>query len=213
MKTNTYLSILFLFFAQLLMSQVGIGTTNPNSQLDIRSSNQATPANNDGILVPKVDAFPVTNPTVAQQGMLVFLTTTSGANQPGFYYWDNPTTTWIGLSSTANGDQDWHEEGTTTAPNAITDDMFHMGNVAIGKNTITDSSLEIENTVNLKSLSITNNLTSPSTNYGIFTVMTGTGNGQQYGDWTQINNSGNNAHFGSYNELSGAGAGTHIGRY
>ena len=59
-------------------SQVGINTTAPYAQLEIKSSNQVTPANTDGILIPKVDAFPTTNPTVNQNGMLVFLTSVSG---------------------------------------------------------------------------------------------------------------------------------------
>ncbi len=136
--------ILFLCFIVFNLyqtnAQIGIGTTLPNAQLDIRSSNQATPANNDGILIPKVNVFPATNPTVAQQGMLVYLTTATTflatSRQPGFYYWNNPTSDWIGLSSVANGDHDWYEVATTLPPNAITDDMFHTGNVGIGTSTI-----------------------------------------------------------------------------
>lgn len=113
-------------------AQVGVNTTSPQAQLDIRSSNQATPSNTDGILIPKIDAFPVTNPTAAQTGMLVYLTTLSGANQPGFYYWNNATASWLPISKT---DDDWYEVGSTNPPNNITDNMFHTGNVAIGKST------------------------------------------------------------------------------
>ncbi|MGK4566902.1 hypothetical protein [Flavobacterium sp. 3HN19-14] len=80
-----------LFVASHAFGQVGINTAFPEAQLDIRATNQANPANNDGILIPKIDVFPATNPTAAQNGMLVFLTTASGANLPGFYYWDNAT--------------------------------------------------------------------------------------------------------------------------
>ncbi len=139
MKKSYLLLILLIVCMNSLSAQVGIGATNPNAQLDIRSSNQATPANNDGILIPKMDVFPATNPTAAQQGMLVYLTTATTflatARPPGFYYWDNATTDWIGFNSAANPDHDWYEEGTTTAPNAITDDMFHTGNVGIGMST------------------------------------------------------------------------------
>ncbi|MBK8599607.1 MAG: hypothetical protein IPN80_02805 [Flavobacterium sp.] len=65
--------------------------------MDIRASNQALPSNTDGLLIPKVDDFPATNPTIAQQGMLVYLTTVSGSNPPGFYFWDDATTSWIAL--------------------------------------------------------------------------------------------------------------------
>lgn len=139
MKTKNYVLLFFFLNFNIFFAQVGIGTTAPDSQLDIRSSNQAAPANNDGILIPKVDVFPATNPTAAQQGMMVYLTTTTTflatSRSPGFYYWNNPTSDWIGLNSVANGDHDWYEQGTTTPPNAITDNMFHTGNVGIGMNT------------------------------------------------------------------------------
>jgi trimeric autotransporter adhesin len=90
-KTVTFLLLLITF---PMLGQVGINTTLPEAQLDVRSSNQATPSNTDGLLIPKVDNFPLINPTLAQQGMLVYLTTTSGTNEPGFYYWDDTTVTW-----------------------------------------------------------------------------------------------------------------------
>ncbi|MGV3695723.1 beta strand repeat-containing protein [Flavobacterium sp.] len=119
------------------VSQVGINTTNPSAQLDIKSSNQATPSNTDGILIPKIDAFPVTNPTAAQQGMMVYLTTLSLGKQPGFYYWDNPTLSWIGIA----GSKGWDllgNSGTNPATNFIgtTDDndlAFRRNSLAAGK--------------------------------------------------------------------------------
>ncbi|MBN8567967.1 MAG: hypothetical protein J0M25_14690, partial [Flavobacteriales bacterium] len=68
-----YVCILFFhlcFFTTF--SQVGVNTTSPQAQLDIRSSNQSSPANTDGLLIPKIDAFPLTNPTSTQQGMMVY---------------------------------------------------------------------------------------------------------------------------------------------
>lgn len=108
----------------------------PDALLDIKSSNQATPANTDGILIPKIDAFPTTNPTASQNSMLVYLTTTSGTNQPGFYYWDNATTTWKGLG----GSIGWGltgNAGTNVTSNFIgtTDDkdiVFKRNNIKAG---------------------------------------------------------------------------------
>ena len=57
-----------LFFATLLfvgvsaMGQIGIGTTSPNAQLDVQSSSPTSPANTDGILIPKIATFPATDP-------------------------------------------------------------------------------------------------------------------------------------------------------
>ena len=104
----------YLFFMLLcaipFWAQVGINTTNPNAQLDIRSSNQAAPTNADGILIPKVDVFPATNPTTAQQGMLVYLTTAttfSGNPKPiGFYYWNDSPADWIAVKGTDGGTLD-----------------------------------------------------------------------------------------------------------
>lgn len=130
MKAILRFGFIFCFFQ--MQAQVGINTTTPQAQLDIASSNQASPSSKDGILIPRVDAFPSTNPTATQQGMMVYLTTTAGANAPGFYYWDNTSTSWIGLVSTTNGDKDWYKAGTTLTP-SNTDDMYHMGKVGIGE--------------------------------------------------------------------------------
>ena len=91
------LLIITLLLSSCLFAQVGINTTNPKAQLDIKASNQVAPQNTDGILIPRIDAFPVTNPTVDQNGMLIFLTTDNK-----FYYWKNATSTWIVISDATN---------------------------------------------------------------------------------------------------------------
>ena len=96
---------------------------DPKGTLDITASNQATPSNTDGIIIPRIDAFPATDPGADQNSMLVYLTTTSGTNTPGFYYWDNTTTSWLPISSSTQ-DFDWLEQGTTTPPDANTDNIF-----------------------------------------------------------------------------------------
>ena len=95
--------ICLLFVSTTVLAQVGINTTNPNAQLEIKSTDQANPANTDGILIPKVDAFPAINPTIDQDGMMVYLTTDVGANLKGFYYWDNTNSVWKSVS----GDKGW----------------------------------------------------------------------------------------------------------
>ena len=103
-----------------MMAQVGINTTTPQAQLDIPATNAATPSNTDGILIPRIDVFPTTNPTASQNGMLVFLTTTAGLNQPGFYYWNNGAATWQTVGGNINSY--WKttgNSGTTAGPNFI----------------------------------------------------------------------------------------------
>ena len=113
-------------FGLISFAQVGINTTTPNAQLDIRATSATAPTNTDGLLIPKVDVFPATNPTAAQQGMLVYLTTTSGTNTPGFYYWDNPTTTWFSLKVNASG---WQLAGNNV--NAATNFMGSINNADV----------------------------------------------------------------------------------
>ena len=86
--------IAVLFSAISYAQNVGIGTNIPGAKLEITASNIASPTNQDGMLVPRISNFPAINPGANQNSMLVFLTTVSGANEPGFYYWDNATTSW-----------------------------------------------------------------------------------------------------------------------
>jgi len=87
----------FLIFCVYLniSAQVGIGNTTPNSILDITASSISSPANDDGILIPRIDVFPAVNPTAAQNSMLVYLTTDVGVFTKGFHYWDNSLTKWV----------------------------------------------------------------------------------------------------------------------
>lgn len=222
MKTSTSLlsfCILIPFFA---LSQVGIGTTNPNALLDIESSNQALPSNTDGILIPKVDEYPAIDPTAAQDGMMLFATG-GGSVAKGFYYWDNSTTSWIPLTTSVVDDA-WYEESTTTVPNNINDDIYTMGNVAIGKNTA-DYPLDVNTTgtraANIEvsgsssgivyGLRLENSNSGGGGHYGTYQSMSGTGNGVQQNQYNIIINSGNGIHVGVNNGLYGGGTGEHYG--
>ncbi|MEC4004121.1 tail fiber domain-containing protein [Flavobacterium sp. SUN052] len=140
-----HLSIIPFFLISIFgFSQVGINTTVPNAQLDIQSSNQAIPTNTDGILIPKVDAFPAINPTFAQQGMMVFLTTLSGTNQPGFYYWNNPTITWLPVGNNNSAWKLTGNAGTNATNNFVgttdnVDLVFKRFNSQAGKITSTNT--------------------------------------------------------------------------
>lgn len=108
---SVLLSLLTISF-QLAVAQVGIGNSSPKAQLDVSASSAAAPTGIDGILIPRIDNFPTINPSAAQNGMLVFLTTTVGTKLPGFYYWSNPALAWVGLSSS---DKSWDVSGNNAA--------------------------------------------------------------------------------------------------
>lgn len=210
MKKRVLLIVFQLFFLPT-KAQVGINTTTPQAQLEIRSSNQATPTNMDGLIIPKVDIFPATNPTASQQSMLVYLTTTSGSNEPGFYYWDNATTSWISFKG--NSDSDWFEVGGTTSPNDINDSMYHIGNVAIGKNT---AIYPFEVNANDAEIGINNSMTASSsliTRKGIQNVVSGTSNDLIYGFYNQVRPSGTGIHYGNYTLMSGTNSIEKYGTY
>ncbi|GAA0872442.1 hypothetical protein GCM10009117_15890 [Gangjinia marincola] len=88
-----FVVILFCPLATHLIAQVGINTTDPKALLDIQSSNTAAPSHLDGILIPKMDNAPETNPTEDQDGMMVYMTG-NGSHEKGFYFWDHTAASW-----------------------------------------------------------------------------------------------------------------------
>lgn len=171
--------------------QVGVNTASPDALLEVKSLNEAAPAPTDGLIVPRVDAFPAVNPTASQQGMMLYLKTASGTNDPGFYYWDNSLTTWVSLGG--KPDSDWFEQGSTTAPDLISDNAYRMGRVAVGTN-IAQTKLDV--------------LADPSVDsIAIRAVMSGAGNAEITGQLSRIDNSGIGHHFGYRSVLQGAGSG------
>ncbi|MEZ4858620.1 MAG: hypothetical protein R2781_07395 [Flavobacteriaceae bacterium] len=81
---------------------VGIITYRSKIVVDIPATNATAPTATDGILIPRIDNFPATNPGATQNGMLVFLTTTVGAATPGFYYWEQASTSWVPVGNNEN---------------------------------------------------------------------------------------------------------------
>ncbi len=86
--------IILVISTTLSQAQIGVGTNSPDATLDIRATNSVAPENTDGILIPRIDNFPTTNPTVSQNGMLVFLTTAVTDHPVGFYYWNDTYALW-----------------------------------------------------------------------------------------------------------------------
>jgi hypothetical protein len=110
--TKILLTIIFLFNVLFSNAQVGIGNTTPKAQLDITASSVSAPITTDGLLIPRVTAFP-SGVSADQNGMLVFLTIAFGSNQVGFYYYDFPTITWKWLAS-GNNSNVWINNNAST---------------------------------------------------------------------------------------------------
>lgn len=143
--------ILFLCLPLFCLSQVGINTTTPEARLEIRSSNQATPSNIDGILIPKIDEYPAANPTAAQDGMLVYATG-NGSVTKGFYYWNNTTTSWVSFTGATierindlvdgKSDNDGTNDGSSIflgTDAGVNDDGSDNRNVGIGYETLSSN--------------------------------------------------------------------------
>ena len=137
MKKSIFLVMITVMTVFTTKAQVAINTTNsaPNnfSMLDVSGSQK-------GILIPRMTTADRTGMAgsmgVTEEGLTVYDTDTKS-----FWFWDGSAWTAVGSAAMSN-DKDWFKEGTTDAPNDINDKMYHMGQVAIGKNTAT-SQLDI----------------------------------------------------------------------
>ena len=97
MKKTIFLSLLILFCANLY-AQIGIGTTDPKSTLDI-NGNPTLATETDGLLPPRILRSQLINKTgygTDQIGVIIYVTDLSGTNNAqtinvteiGFYYFD-----------------------------------------------------------------------------------------------------------------------------
>lgn len=248
--TDFFASSLFLlcvvlsFFASTQsFSQIGINTTapDPSSMLDVVATDK-------GMLVPRVSLNNVANTMLdgtntAATGLLIYNTNAAvtGGSGVGFYYFTGSVWQRLATGTSASDDHDFYEEGTTTPPNDINDDMFTQGNVAIGKTTadyaldiVEDTETRAINSLinstasgNVLSYYNENNSTNASSTFGVYNRLiansSGTkygtynevlfGSGTQYGIFNNIGGTGTSTRYGAYNSAAGFGNGTHYGAY
>jgi len=146
------LTLILICTSLVSFAQVGIGNTDPKASLDITASNTVTPSNTDGILIPKVDNFPTTNPAADQNGMLVFVTG-NGTPTKGFYYWDS-ILGWVSINGAQKIDDlldgksaiDGSNDGFDYASSIFlgffagySDDNTHNQNIGIGYGSLIDN--------------------------------------------------------------------------
>lgn len=155
MKKIFILSLVLFGFNSF--AQVGIGTTTPAATLDIVAANPTGLSTGvDGILIPRVTRERAKAMTGMPTSTIIYVNevvtgtatgTATNITAVGFYYYDGVSSTWKNLSGSTTGDVDWYKFGTVAAPTANTDDMFHTGDVSIGKNTASTSKLDISESV------------------------------------------------------------------
>ena len=136
-------------------------------------------------------------------------------------------TNWVPADDINTHDNDFYKTGTTDAPTNINDDIYTMGNVAIGKNTATYP-LEIENATTPRGISVVLNQNTSGTvtgayysltnmndadQFGVDNQISGSSSGEQYGISNTIDNTGTGLHYGVINNLSGPNIGDHFGVY
>lgn len=201
MKSLKFQLVSILFFTIISAnSQVGIGTTSPHpsSVFDVTSTEK-------GILIPRVSLINVTTTMLdgtntAAIGLLIYNTNALviGGNGVGYYYFNGSIWEQLSTSSTSN-DHDFYEEGSTSAPNSINDDMFTHGNLAVGKNTA-DYALDIEEDSETRALNVNMINSSNDNTYSAYFENLSTGTGEHFGIRTNV--SGSDKIYGSYNNLT-----------
>ncbi|AJR04949.1 hypothetical protein AW14_12230 [Siansivirga zeaxanthinifaciens CC-SAMT-1] len=150
----------------LIFSQVGIKTTNPKAQLHIVASDSLLPLNTDGLIIPRIDEFPAVNPTIAQDGMLAYVTG-AGSVSSGFYYWQQSIPAWVPFVKKIDdlldgkSDNDGTDNGSSIflgINSGAADDATDNKNIGIGFNSL-ESNTSGENNIGIGVNTLTNNTT------------------------------------------------------
>ncbi len=131
--------ILLFLVSSLVLAQVGINVSTPQSTFDIRGANhQGANTATDGILVPRVSSLGV-NGTVNGQMLYLIADDATNGYSKGFHYWTG--TEWSSFAPARQ--HDWYKTSTTDDATSINDSIYTDGAVGIGFSTAPISKLEI----------------------------------------------------------------------
>ncbi len=114
---------------------VGVNTSTPDASASLEVG-----TTDKGLLIPKVSLTSTTDVTTIvgapyPERLLVYNQATAGSAPnnviPGYYYWTGSA--WVRMKVGAEGeDHDWYEQGGSSSPNSINDNIYTQGNVGIG---------------------------------------------------------------------------------
>ena len=175
-----------------------------------------------GVLVPRVPLVAVGNTTTPinapATGLLVWNTNAgvTGGNGVGFYFFNGAN--WIPIQQTISDDADFYEVGGSSAPDAISDNMYTQGFVGIGWNNPAYP-LEIRSGTNIRALSLLTSATAGNVSgiynevsgviangtdiqRGLFNLMSGTGGNPQYGVTNNFTSTAASTSYGFFNQFS-----------
>lgn len=136
---------LIIIAPNLVMGQVGVNTTLPESTLDIRATNhQGANTATDGILTPRVSSLGVGGVANGQLIYLIADDTTNGFTQ-GFYYWDGTKWTRSMGEWVDNGSGYIYAIRAKEAGNDVV--VTETGNIGVGRTTSIASKIDVKTTV------------------------------------------------------------------
>jgi trimeric autotransporter adhesin len=193
---------LSLFVTGVYSQNVGINTDgsspDPSAILDVKSTDK-------GILIPRMDSTMRQAIASPATGLLVFDTDTKS-------FWYFGSSIWMELNT--QGDKDWFIEKTTNPPVSISDDIYHLGDVAIGKDSA-NYTLDIvgddQRAINILS---TFSPAFGDSAFGTYIDMEGTGSGKYFGAYHRlVGLVGSSVHYGTYQVLSNNNSGFDYGTY
>lgn len=92
-----------VFSTMCISAQIGVYNTSPQATLDVAATNMVSPNSDEGVLIPRLTAFPVTNPSVAQNAMLIYMDNVAAPSGKGFYYWDSVLGSWKNIGASVWG--------------------------------------------------------------------------------------------------------------
>ncbi len=187
-----------ILIMQLSHAQVGINTANPVADLEIVSITPPAAGAFNGVVVPKVAALPG---VVGPSGLVVYLTTQDGTNNPGLYFSNG--TAYINVTDVAADSKAFVETAApTVAANNTTANITRTGNVSVGS-TLNSGKLNVE--------IVSANTAANSTGIKVENRNTGTANSNTYGIFSQNFASNIGEKIGVRSTVSATGIGTHIG--